>query len=281
MSGGGAHPFANWKDIKITKNERYDKIIEELGDAARGNLIFGLHVHVGIPSREEGLKLQNELRYFLPFLYALSASSPFWIGSDTGFKSYRQEIFCKFPRTGIPGYFANLAELDHYLELLIKTNTIDNSKKIWWDLRLHPFYPTIEFRICDMPMLLDETICLAAIMQCLVAKISKMHANNHSFMPPRKLLLNENKWRAAKSGVRGNFIDFDKEKEVPFSEMLDDLLDFINDVSDELGCRNETEYARVILKNGGGADRILDVYKQTGDLKKVMDYMIAETEKGI
>ena len=281
VSGGGTHPFSHWKNNQITKDQRYDKIVSDLGDVARSNLIFGLHVHIGIPNREEGIRIQNVMRYFLPHIYALSTNSPFWVGSKTGFKSYRHEIFAKFPRTGIPSYFNSVAEFDAYIDLMIKTGTIDNAKKIWWDLRVHPFYPTIEFRICDMPLRTDETVCLAAIMQCLVAKIYKLHQQNMSFRSYRRLMLNENKWRASKDGIDSHLIDFGKETSVPFVDLLKELLEFIDDVVDELDCRKEVEYAWEIMKNGTGADRQLKVYEETGDLKAVVDYMIAETEFGI
>lgn len=281
VAGGGTHPFSDWQKNNITPKVRYDKIVSDMGDVARGNLIFGLHVHVGIPDREEGIRIQNVMRYFLPHIYALSTNSPFWIGRNTGFKSFRQEIFAKFPRTGIPSYFNSVAEFDAYVNLLVKTGTMDNAKKIWWDLRVHPFYPTIEFRICDMPMTIDETVCLAAIMQSLVAKIYKMHQQNTSFRSYRRLLLTENKWRASKAGIDANLIDFGKEKEVPFRDLLEELLHFIDDVVDELNCRKEVEYAREIMKMGTGADRQLAVYHKTKSLKKVVDYMISETEKGL
>ncbi len=281
VSGGGTHPFSRWQDNTITKADRYDKIVSDLGDVARSNLIFGLHVHVGIPSREEGIRIQNVMRYFLPHVYALSTNSPFWLGRQTGFKSYRQEVFVKFPRTGIPSYFNSVGEFDEYINLMIKTGTIDNAKKIWWDLRVHPFYPTIEFRICDMPLRVDETVCLAAIMQALTAKVYKLHQQNLTFRPYRRLLLNENKWRASKDGIKADLIDFGKEASVPFKELLGELLEFIDDVVDELGCRNEVEYAWKIIERGTGADRQLKIYEETGDLNKVVDYMISETEFGI
>lgn len=281
VSGGGTHPFSHWRTNTITKADRYDKIVDDMGDVARGNLIFGLHVHIGIPNREVGLEIQNVVRYFLPHVYALSTNSPFWIGRNTGFKSYRQEVFVKFPRTGIPSHFSSLAELDSYIDVLIKTGTIDNAKKIWWDLRVHPFYPTIEFRICDMPLRLDETVCLAAIMQSLVAKIYKLHQQNLSFRSYRRLLINENKWRASKKGIDAELIDFGKQISVPYRELLKELLEFIDDVVDDLGCRKEVEYAWTILENGTGADRQLRVFEETGDLTKVVDYMISETEYGI
>lgn len=281
VAGGGTHPFSNWETNTITQGERYLKIVDDMGDVARGNLIFGLHVHVGIPNREEGVRIQNVLRYFLPHVYALSTNSPFWIGRNTGFKSYRQEVFVKFPRTGIPSYFSSLSEFDNYVELMVKTGTIDNAKKIWWDLRVHPHYPTIEFRICDMPMRLDETVCLAAIMQSLVAKLYKLHQQNLSFRSYRRLMINENKWRASKDGIHACLIDFGKETSVPYSDLLRELLEFIDDVVDELGTRKEVEYAWEIMKNGTGADRQLKVWEETGDLTKVVDYMISETEQGL
>ena len=281
VSGGGTHPFSRWQDNSITKDARYDKIVGDMGDVARENLIFGLHVHIGIPNREEGVRIQNVMRYFLPHVFALSTNSPFWLGRQTGFKSYRQEVFVKFPRTGIPSYFSSVGEFDSYIDLMIKTGTIDNAKKIWWDLRVHPFYPTIEFRICDMPLRVDETVCLAAIMQALTAKVYKLHQQNLSFRSYRRLMITENKWRAAKDGVYSHLIDFGKETSVPYAELLGELLMFIDDVVDELDCRKEVEYAWEILKRGTGADRQLKVYEETGDLKSVVDYMIAETEYGI
>ena len=281
VSGGGTHPFSHWKSSKITAADRYDKIVDDMGDVARGNLIFGLHVHVGIPNREEGIRIQNVMRYFLPHIYALSTNSPFWIGRKTGFKSYRQEIFVKFPRTGIPSYFNSVAEFDEYIKVLIKTGTIDNAKIIWWDLRVHPFYPTIEFRICDMPLRIDETVCLAAIMQALTAKIYKLHQQNLTFRGYRRLLINENKWRASKDGINANLIDFGKEESVPYRQLLEELLYFIDDVVDDLGSREEINYVWTMMERGTGADRQLKVFEETNDLKAVVDYMIAETEYGI
>ncbi|MFT7001266.1 MAG: carboxylate-amine ligase, partial [Spirosomataceae bacterium] len=197
IAAAGTHPFSDWINQLITPDSRYDQLIDEMRDVARGNLIFGLHVHVGIPDRDTGIKIMNEVRYFLPHVYALSTNSPFWCGRDTGFSSYRSKVFDKFPRTGIPDYFQSAAEYDKYVNLLIKTGCIDNGKKIWWDIRVHPFYPTIEYRICDVPMRVDETICLAAIMQAIVAKLHKLHSQNLSFRQYRRNLINENKWRAA------------------------------------------------------------------------------------
>ncbi|MFN8355983.1 MAG: carboxylate-amine ligase [Spirosomataceae bacterium] len=281
VAAAGTHPFSDWVDQLITPNERYDQLISEMRDVARSNLIFGLHVHVGIPSREIGLQIMNAVRYFLPHIYALSTNSPFWCGRDTGFKSYRSKVFDKFPRTGIPEFFASASEYDKYIQLLVKTGCIDNGKKIWWDIRLHPYFDTIEFRICDITMRIDETICLAALMQAIVVKIYNLMQKNLNFRLYRKALINENKWRAARYGIHGKLIDFGKEQEVPYMDLAEELIDFVDDVVDQLGSRHEVEYIHKILATGTGADRQLAVFEQTQDLKAVMDYIISETEHGI
>ncbi|GGH24007.1 putative glutamate--cysteine ligase 2 [Dyadobacter endophyticus] len=281
VAAAGTHPFADWVDQLITPDPRYDEIIDEMRDVARGNLIFGLHVHVGIESRNEGIQIMNAVRYFLPHIYALSTNSPFWCGRNTGFKSYRSKVFDKFPRTGIPDFFSSAAEYDEYVALLVKTNCIDNGKKIWWDIRVHPFFNTIEFRMCDVPMRTDETICLAAIMQALVAKIHKLHSQNLSFRPYRRMLINENKWRAARYGISSKLIDFGKQQEVEYKILIHELLEFIDDVVDELGSRMEIEYIHQILEMGTGADRQLAVFEETGSLNAVVDYIVSETKIGI
>lgn len=281
VAAAGTHPFADWVDQLITPDPRYDQIIDEMRDVARGNLIFGLHVHVGIESRNEGIQIMNAVRYFLPHIYALSTNSPFWCGRNTGFKSYRSKVFDKFPRTGIPDFFSSAAEYDEYVALLVKTNCIDNGKKIWWDIRVHPFFNTIEFRMCDVPMRTDETICLAAIMQALVAKIHKLHSLNLSFRPYRRMLINENKWRAARYGISSKLIDFGKQEEVDYKILIHELLEFIDDVLDDLGSRKEIEYIHQILEMGTGADRQLAVFEETGSLNAVVDYIVSETKIGI
>lgn len=281
VAAAGTHPFSHWSDQLITPDPRYDALIEEMKDVARSNLIFGLHVHVGIPSREEGLQIMNVARYFLPHLYALSTNSPFWEARETGFKSYRSKIFDKFPRTGIPPYFSSVAEYDKFVEILVKTNCIDNGKKIWWDIRLHPFYPTVEFRVCDMVMTVDEVICIAAIMQCIIAKLHRLHQKNQSFRSYRRVLINENKWRAARWGMEAKLIDFGKEEEVPFEVLIQELLEFIDDVVDELGCRKEVNFVYQMLEQGSGADRQLKVFKDTNDLKEVIKYVVEQTSKGL
>lgn len=280
IGAAGTHPFSAWQKQLITPNPRYHEIVNELQDAARSNLIFGLHVHVGIEDRALALHITNAMRYFLPHLYALSTNSPFWEGRNTGFKSYRSKVFDKFPRTGIPGIFDNITDYENYVNLLVKTNCIDNPKKIWWDIRVHPFFPTLEVRICDVPLTTDETITITALIQALVAKLYKLKTQNLNFIVYHRALINENKWRASRYGIDGKMIDFGKECEVHTRDLMEELLDFIDDVVDDLGSRKEVEYMRTMLKNGTGADRQLAVYEKTKDLTKVVDYIMEQTILG-
>jgi glutamate---cysteine ligase / carboxylate-amine ligase len=227
------------------------------------------------------IHLMNAARYFLPHILALSTNSPFWLGMDTGLKSYRCKVFDKFPRTNIPDYFPSWGEYDSFVKLLVKTNCIDNAKKIWWDIRPHPNFPTLEFRICDVPLRADETLAIAALIQATIAKLYKLHAANQGFRLYRRALIMENKWRAIRYGLEGKLIDFGKQTEVPVRDLIYEYLNFIEDVVDELGSRQYINYIHRILEMGTGADRQLRVYRETGDFKKVVDYMIQETQAGL
>jgi len=281
LAAAATHPFADWRSQEIYPDERYLKVVEDLQLVARANLIFGLHVHVGIEDRETTIHLMNQARYFLPHLLALSANSPFWQGMKTGLKSYRCKVFDKFPRTNIPDTYSSFSEFENFVNLLIKTNCIDNAKKIWWDIRPHPFFSTLEFRVCDIPMRLDETIALAALIQATIAKLYKLHSRNQGFRMYGRSLIMENKWRAARYGLEGKLIDFGKETEVDELDLIFEYLEFVDDVLDELDCREEVNYIHEMLKMGNGAERQLKVFEETGDLKKVVDYMVEETKVGV
>ncbi|HEU5249646.1 MAG TPA: carboxylate-amine ligase [Thermoanaerobaculia bacterium] len=282
VAAAGTHPFSSWADQLIYPDARYAAIVEEMQLVARANLIFGLHVHVGISDRALALQIMNEARYFLPHLLALSTNSPFWMGRNTGLKSYRTKVFEKFPRTNIPEIFETPAEFDDYVRILVKTNCIDNGKKIWWDVRPHPFFETIEFRVCDVPMRIDETVALAALIQAICAKLFQLREKNLGWRTYRRALLLENKWRASRYGIEGKLIDFGKEIEVPFHELAEEMLAFVDDVVDELGSRREIEGIRWILANGTGADRQLAVYRESGeDLRRVVDFICEETRHGL
>jgi carboxylate-amine ligase len=282
VAAAGTHPFSNWADQKIFPDPRYDQVVEEMQLLARANLIFGLHVHVGIQDRALAFQIMNEVRYFLPHFLALSTNSPFWLGRNSGLKSFRTKIFDRFPRTNIPEHFESPAEFDEFVRILVKTNCIDNGKKIWWDLRPHPFFETIEFRVCDIPMRLDETVAIAALIQAICVKLYRLRLQNLGFRRYRRALILENKWRASRWGIEGKLIDFGKETEVPFPDLVAEMLEFVDDVVDELGSRREVEAVNWILQNGTGADRQLRVFEATGgDLKKVVDYICEETAHGL
>ncbi|MCX8481110.1 MAG: carboxylate-amine ligase [Sediminibacterium sp.] len=276
VGASGTHPFSHWENQLITDHFRYNQIVNELQEAARSNLIFGLHVHVGIADKKLAVHIANTARYFLPHIYALSTNSPFWESRDTGYKSFRTKIFDKFPRTGIPDYFESYEAYENYVNILIKTNCIDNAKKIWWDLRVHPFFDTIEFRICDVPLKINETIAIAALFQAICAKLYKLRNQNLNFIMYQRTLINENKWRASRYGIEGKLIDFGKEQEQPTKSLILELLDFVDDVLDDLDSRKSVEYVLKMLQNGTGADRQLEVYKQRNDFKDVVDYIQSE-----
>jgi carboxylate-amine ligase len=278
VGAAGTHPFADWRKQSIYPDERYYTIVEDMRAVARANLIFGLHVHIGVEDRETAIHLMNAARYFVPHMLALSSNSPFWLGMDMGLKSYRCKVFDKFPRTNIPDYFPSWGEYQSFVDLLVQTNCIDNAKKIWWDIRPHPNFPTLEFRCCDIPMRLDETISIAALIQATVAKLYKLHEANQGFRLYRRALLMENKWRAARYGLDGKLIDFGRKIEVPMRDLVEEYLAFVDDVVDELGSREEVNGIRKICETGSGADRQLRVFRETGDLTKVVDYIIEETE---
>ncbi len=280
LSAGGTHPFAEWRHQEIYPDDRYRMIVEDLKMVARANLIFGLHVHIGVEDHETAIQIMNGARYFLPHLLALSANSPFWLGMDTGLRSYRCKVFDKFPRTNIPDLYQSWSEFENYVNLLIKTNCIDNAKKIWWDIRPHPHFPTLEFRVADMPMRVEESIAIAALCQAIIGKLYQLHERNLSFRHYSRALIMENKWRAARYGLDGKMIDFGKQTEVPVRSLIEEILEFVSDVVNDLGSGEEIGYIHRILEEGTGADRQLRVFAETGDLKAVVDYMIEETERG-
>jgi len=281
IAAAGTHPISHWSDVPITQDERYHRILDDLQVVARANVIFGLHVHVGIEDRETLIHVYNMARYFVPHVLALSVNSPFWCGKETGWKSYRTKVFEKFPRTGIPDAFRSFSEFEDLIRDLVRTNSIDNGKMLWWDIRPHWRFPTIEFRCCDVPMRVDETIALAALCQAIVAKLCRLHKQNLSFRLHRRSLIEENKWRAARWGVSGRLIDVGKMEEFPTPQLIDEVLEFVDDVVDDLGSRAEIERVRDIVTMGTGADRQLGVYQETGELKAVVDHIMEETEHGL
>jgi glutamate---cysteine ligase / carboxylate-amine ligase len=281
VAAAGTHPFSSWIDQVISPGERYQHIVEEMGQLARSLLIFGMHVHIAMPDKQTTIDMMNMVRYFLPHLLALSTSSPFWMGRNTGLKSFRTTVFRRFPRTGIPETFESWSAYENFVNLLVKLNCIDNGKKIWWDVRPHPSFGTLEFRMFDVATRVEEAVSIAALTQAIVVKLHKLYTSNISWRLYRRALIEENKWRAARYGVEGKFVDFGKEAEVPMRELVPELLDFVDDVLDELGSRSAVEYIHTIMNKGTSAERQLRVYEQTGDLKDVVRHLVSETRGSI
>lgn len=281
IAAAGTHPFTHWANVPITPNPRYQQLVSDFQMVARANLVFGLHVHVAVEDNEARIQLMNAVRYFLPHVFAMSVNSPFWCGRNTGWQSYRCKVFDRFPRTGIPDFFGSWGEFEDFVKTLVMTGCIDNGKRIWWDVRPHPFFPTLEYRICDIPMRVDETICFAALFQALTVKLWKLYSGNMGWRLYRRSLISENKMRAARWGLDGKLIDFGKKTEVSIEELLQELLAFVDDVLDELGSRKEAWYVAEIVRNRPGAARQLRVHEQTGSLQAVVDYIAQETAQGL
>ena len=302
------HPFSRWQDQRISEGARYDDLASEMRDAARRLLIFGMHVHLGFGKDSEALELiidvLNQLRYFLPHILALTTSSPFWHGRDTGLKSYRSLVFENMPRSGIPPIFSGSAEYERYVNLMGKVGSImrqpDTSKptaagqrlgdptKIWWDARPHPDLGTLEVRICDICTHIDDAVAIVALIQAVVAKLIKLRNQNQSWRVYRNIYIAENKWRAVRYGVNGKLIDFGIEAEVPMRFLTQEMIDLVDDVVDDLGSRQEIEHLRTIVERGTSADRQLKVYRhalaegasEQEALYAVVDHLVRETGEG-
>jgi carboxylate-amine ligase len=282
IAAAGTHPFSSWLTQEITPLERYMGVKADLADLAQQLLIFGTHIHIGIEDRDFLIDAMNVSRYLLPHVLCLSTSSPFWMGRNTGLKSYRSVIFRNFPRTGVPPVMNSYGDYATLVESLMKTGCIPNASKIWWDVRPHHSYPTLEFRVCDVCTRVDEAVCIGAILQAIVAKLWKLRHDNMTFRVYPMTMIDENKWRAVRYGLDGKMVDFGKQREQPARELIREMLEwFIDDVLDELGSRKEVEYAFRILDEGTSADRQLAVFRRTGDLKAVVDQVIVETEEGV
>ena len=282
IAAASTHPFSKWSEQEIYDGDRYKILVDELQMVARSLLIFGVHVHVGIPDTERRIQIMNVARYFLPHVLAMTTSSPFWLGHNTGLKSYRSEVFKKFPRTEIPDEFESYATYQAYVELLVKMNCIPDGSKIWWDVRPHYLFPTLEFRICDIPTRVDDTIAVAALFQAIVAKLHMLTDSNLGFRIYNRRLILENKWRAIRYGLDGKLLDLGKEKEVPVKDLIRELLDFVDDVVDPLGSRDEINHIYTILDRGTSADEQLEVWEASGhDFNAVVDMLMVNTLENV
>lgn len=295
IAAASTHPFARWEDQVITEGTRYKELLDDMQGVARQLLIFGMHVHVGFnddpESRELLIEIMNQSRYFIPHLLALSTSSPFWRGYNTGLKSYRSVIFESLPRTGIPHSFDSWASYKGYEQTLERVGAfgkLDKRAKIWWDIRPHPIYGTLEFRISDICTTVDECICIAALFQAICAKLIRLRRQNMSWRHYRHVHITENKWRAVRYGISGELIDFGIEQSVPFHVLAEELLELLDDIVDELDSRDEVAYVNTILREGTSADRQLRVYHEHGGddnreeaLRAVVDNLVVETRRGV
>jgi carboxylate-amine ligase len=294
------HPSARWHEQKISEGERYKDLETSMQEVGRRLLIFGMHVHVGFGTDSHALELlidiQNQLRYFLPHILTLSTSSPFWHGRNTGLKSYRSIVFENLPRTGIPPVFSSYSDFEQFLKTLGAVGTLGRREsgkidytKLWWDARPQEEFGTLEIRVPDICTTVDEAVCVAAVIQALVAKLIKLRNQNQSWRIYRSEFISENKWRAVRYGLDGKLVDYGKQEAVPARFLARELVEFVDDVLDELGSRKEVEYVYEILDKGTSADRQLDVYREsindgaTRDeaLKAVVDNLIEETMQNV
>lgn len=283
LMSAGTHPSALWVDQRRSLSDRYVELEEEYQDVARAVSIFGLHVHIGVDNSELAISLLNQLRTWLPHLLALSTNSPFWCGRFTGIKSYRSVVWKSFPRSGISETFSSWSDFDTYVQNLVRTGCIDNGKKIWWDVRPHVFFKTIEFRVFDMPATFEDMIALAALCQALVARLSWLYKHNMATHVLPRHLIEENKWRSMRYGLDAEVIDFVQERRLNMRESISELLDFVAEVADDLGSRREMNYLRALLADprGTGADRQTAIYQQTGSVQAVTEFLMRQTMEGI
>lgn len=283
------HPFSRWADQKHTEKDRYEALTNEMAGAARRMVICGMHVHVGIGANDLRIDLMNQMSYFLPHLLALSCSSPFWEGRDTGLKSYRLTIFDALPRTGLPERFQSYAEYQRHVDILINAGMIEDSTKIWWDLRPSGRYPTLETRIMDVCTRLDDAVALAALLLCLLRMLYRLRIGNQRWRQYTPMLIRENRWRATRYSYDEGMIDFAKGELVPFSDLLEEILELTAEDADALGCTDEVARVRDIVRRGTSAHRQLQVHaeavaagkNQEECLRAVVDTLIEDTRSGL
>jgi glutamate---cysteine ligase / carboxylate-amine ligase len=283
LISAGTHPSALWMNQLRSLSSRYEELEEEFQDVGRSVLIFGLHVHIGVEDRELAVSLLNQLRTWLPHLLALSSNSPFWLARYTGLRSYRAIVWKRFPRSGVPDPLLSWSDFENYVETLVKAGCIDNGKRVWWDIRPHAFFNTIEFRVFDMPATFEDTIALSALCQALVAKLAWLHQQGLTTPIVPRNLIEENKWRAARYGLDAEVVDFARERRLSMRDSIHELLDFVDEVVDDLGTRHEMNHLRHLLADprGTGADRQIAIYKETHSLQAVTHFLMQQTREGI
>ena len=289
LIASSTHPFADWADQQVTDRERYLMLAKDLQVVVRRLVICGMHVHVGIEDPEVRIDLMNQVSYFLPHLLALSTSSPFWHGMESGLKSYRMSVFRSLPRTGIPERFSSWAEYQRHVDALVKPGLIEDATKLWWDVRPSASYPTLEMRIPDMCTRLEDGITIAALYQSIMAMLFRRRSHNQRWRTYATMLVAENVWRAQRYGVEGSLMDFGRGELVPYRDLLDEIIELVEEDARELGCFAEVERAREIVDGGTSADRQLKTYRDAvavgsaehEALVAVVDELITDTRSGM
>lgn len=283
------HPFAKWGQQRHVNRVRYNLLAEALQGVVRRLLICGMHVHVGIDERDARIDVMNQVSYFLPHLLALSGSSPFWHGTDTGLKSYRPAVFRALPRTGLPDAFTSWSDYERHVEVLVDTGVIEDASKLWWDIRPSTRYPTLEMRSTDIATRYEDGIVIAAMYQALVATLTELRMNNQKWRIYSRMLISENSWRAQRYGVDEPLIDFGRSELVPMPQLIDELIDIVGAQAVALGSVEQMERARSIVAGGTSADRQRSVFEQamadgaesSEALRQVVDHLISETVEGL
>ena len=280
-----AHPFARWHQQRYSEGERYRALTEDLQGVTRRLVISGMHVHVGIEDPDLRIDLMGQATYFLPHLLALSTSSPFWEGRDTGLKSYRMSVMGTLPRTGLPEKFDSWSDFKRHVEMLVRAGIIEDSSMVWWDIRPSERYPTLEMRVTDLPTRMEDAIAIASMYVCVLRMLWRLGLENRRWRSYANSLLSENLWRAQRYGVGDRLIDFGKAELIPLPDLVEELIELLRPDAEALGCVVELEHTRTICRRGTSADRQLAVYKEalnagaTDDeaLKAVVDTLIADT----
>jgi carboxylate-amine ligase len=283
------HPFAEWSALHHTDKERYNVLAEDMQAVARRLIICGMHVHIGIEDDDLRTDLLNQVAYFLPHLLALSTSSPFWRGEKTGLMSYRLSIFNELPRTGLPARFESYGEYLRHVQVLVDAGVLEDASKIWWDIRPHTRFPTLEMRIADICTNMNDGITIAALYACVISMLIRLRRSNQRWRYYANMLVNENRWRAQRYGFDEGLVDFGLGKVVPYADLLDEVLDILRPDAERLDCVGEIERARDILTRGTSAHRQITVYDEAvaagaskeEALKAVVDWLIAETVRDI
>ena len=279
------HPFARPEELEITDKERYRDLADDLQDITRQLVISGLHVHVGIEDPELRIDLMNQVTYFLPHLLALSTSSPFWQGRDTGLASYRSAVYKTLPRTGLPPKFDSWAEFRRHVDVLVNAGIIEDSSKVWWDIRPSERYPTLEMRVTDLPTRMEDTIAVAAAYVCLLRMLWRLRDGNQRWRSYENFLISENLWRAERYGVNGSLIDFGKGTLVPYEDLVDELIELVSPDAEALDCVDEIGHLRTICERGTSTHNQLAVYQAAQDagadhheaLAEVVQHLIKDT----